>query len=146
MGERLCFPWRRRAQLLQEEWGRRTSAGHAARCASEPARDGCAALSLETQLRRSGSLASTKCGITATTSPCSKNAGKSHKKGNNMLKGVNKVTLLGHVGKDPEIRATQGGTTAANFSLATSERHREGEEWVDHAEWHNLIAFQRITE
>jgi single-strand DNA-binding protein len=63
-----------------------------------------------------------------------------------MSKGVNKVTLLGHVGKDPEIRATQGGTTAANFSLATPERRKEGEEWVDHTEWHNLIAFQRTAE
>lgn len=62
-----------------------------------------------------------------------------------MPKGVNKVTLLGHVGKDPEIRATQGGTTAANFSLATPER-KEGEEWVDHTEWHNLVAFQRTAE
>ena len=63
-----------------------------------------------------------------------------------MPKGVNKVTLLGHVGKDPEIRATQGGTTAANFSLATPERRKEGEEWVDHTEWHNLVAFQRTAE
>jgi single-strand DNA-binding protein len=63
-----------------------------------------------------------------------------------MPKGVNKVTLLGHVGKDPEIRATQGGTTTANFSLATPERRKEGEEWVDHTEWHNLIAFQRTAE
>ena len=63
-----------------------------------------------------------------------------------MPKGVNKVTLLGHVGKDPEIRATQGGTTAANFSLATPERRKEGDEWVDHTEWHNLVAFQRTAE
>lgn len=63
-----------------------------------------------------------------------------------MPKGVNKVTLLGHVGKDPEVRATQGRTTAANFSLATPERRKEGDEWVDHTEWHNLVAFQRTAE
>jgi single-strand DNA-binding protein len=63
-----------------------------------------------------------------------------------MPKGVNKVTLLGHIGKDPEIRATQGGTTVANLSLATSERYKQGDEWVDHTEWHNLVAFQRTAE
>ena len=51
-----------------------------------------------------------------------------------MPKGVNKVTLLGHIGKDPEIRTTQGGTTVANLSLATSEHYKQGEEWVDHTE------------
>ena len=39
-----------------------------------------------------------------------------------MAKGVNKVFLLGNVGKDPEIRATAGGTTVASFSLATADR------------------------
>jgi single-strand DNA-binding protein len=47
-----------------------------------------------------------------------------------MAKGMNKVVLLGHVGKDPEIRATQGGTTVANLSLATADRQKQGEEWV----------------
>jgi single-strand DNA-binding protein len=63
-----------------------------------------------------------------------------------MPKGINKVTLLGNVGKDPEIRATQGGTTIANFSFATAERRKDGDNWVDHTEWHNLVAFQRTAE
>ncbi|HTF71211.1 MAG TPA: single-stranded DNA-binding protein [Edaphobacter sp.] len=63
-----------------------------------------------------------------------------------MAKGMNKVLLLGHVGKDPEIRATQGGTTVANLSLATADRQKQGEEWVDKTEWHNLVAFQRTAE
>ena len=45
-----------------------------------------------------------------------------------MSKGVNKVILLGHVGKDPEIRATQGGTNIVNFSLATTDRQKQGEQ------------------
>jgi len=39
-----------------------------------------------------------------------------------MAKGINKIFLLGNVGKDPEIRSTAGGMTVASFSLATAER------------------------
>jgi single-strand DNA-binding protein len=63
-----------------------------------------------------------------------------------MAKGMNKVMLLGHVGKDPEIRATQSGMTVANLSLATADRQKQGEEWVEKTEWHNLVAFQRTAE
>ena len=63
-----------------------------------------------------------------------------------MSKSVNKAFLLGNVGKDPEIRTTQGGTTVANLSLATTDRQKQGEEWVDKTEWHNLVAFQRTAE
>jgi single-strand DNA-binding protein len=64
-----------------------------------------------------------------------------------MAKSVNKVTLLGNVGKDPEIRATAGGTMVANFSLATTDRVKDqGGNWSDRTEWHNLVAFQRTAE
>ncbi len=63
-----------------------------------------------------------------------------------MAKGINKVFLLGHVGKDPQMRATQSGKAVANFSLATTERQKQGDEWVDKTEWHNLVAFQRTAE
>jgi single-strand DNA-binding protein len=63
-----------------------------------------------------------------------------------MAKGMNKVMLLGHVGKDPEMRATQSGMTVANLSLATADRQKQGEEWVEKTEWHNLVAFQRTAE
>ena len=64
-----------------------------------------------------------------------------------MAKGVNKVFLLGRLGKDPEMRATQGGTTVANFTLATSDRQKDAQgNWQDHTEWHNLVAFQRTAE
>ena len=42
-----------------------------------------------------------------------------------MAKGVNKVFLLGNVGKDPEIRSTAGGTIVASFSLATADRAKD---------------------
>jgi single-strand DNA-binding protein len=64
-----------------------------------------------------------------------------------MAKGVNKVFLLGNVGKDPEIRATAGGMTIASFSLATADRAKDASgNWVDKTEWHNLVAFQRTAE
>lgn len=64
-----------------------------------------------------------------------------------MAKSVNKVILLGNVGKDPEIRATPGGTTVASFSLATTDRTKDPSgNWTDRTEWHNLVAFQRTAE
>ena len=64
-----------------------------------------------------------------------------------MAKGVNKVFLLGNVGKDPEIRATAGGMTIASFTLATADRQKDSTgNWTDKTEWHNLVAFQRTAE
>jgi single-strand DNA-binding protein len=64
-----------------------------------------------------------------------------------MARSVNKIILLGNVGKDPEIRATGGGTMVANFSLATTDRAKDaGGNWTDRTEWHNLVAFQRTAE
>ena len=64
-----------------------------------------------------------------------------------MAKSVNKVILLGNVGKDPEIRSTGGGTMVANFTLATSDRFQDAQgNWQDRTEWHNLVAFKRTAE
>lgn len=64
-----------------------------------------------------------------------------------MAKSVNKVILLGNVGKDPEIRSTPGGTLVATFSLATSDRQKDAQgNWQDRTEWHNLVAFTRTAE
>lgn len=64
-----------------------------------------------------------------------------------MAKGVNKVMLLGNVGKDPEIRSSQGGTIIASFTLATADRQKDQTgNWVDKTEWHNLVAFNRTAE
>lgn len=59
---------------------------------------------------------------------------------------VNKVILIGNVGKEPEIRTTKGGTTIANCSLATSERVKRGDEWQEETSWHNLVLFGRTAE
>jgi len=64
-----------------------------------------------------------------------------------MAKSVNKVFLLGNVGKDPEIRSTPGGTMVASFGLATSERQKDASgNWADKTEWHNVIAFSKLAE
>jgi single-strand DNA-binding protein len=64
-----------------------------------------------------------------------------------MAKSVNKVILLGNVGKDPEIRSTGAGTMVANFTLATSDRQKDAQgNWQDRTEWHNLKAFNRTAE
>ncbi len=64
-----------------------------------------------------------------------------------MAKSVNKVILLGNVGKDPEIKATGSGVVVATFSIATSERFKDKTgNWQDRTEWHNLVAYQRTAE
>jgi len=64
-----------------------------------------------------------------------------------MAKSVNKVILLGNVGKDPEIRSTAGGTMVAQFGLATSERAKDPQgNWTDKTEWHNIVAYGKLAE
>jgi single-strand DNA-binding protein len=64
-----------------------------------------------------------------------------------MAKSVNKVILLGNVGKDPEVKFLPSGSAVANFSIATSERFKDkGGEWQDRTEWHNLVAFGKVAE
>lgn len=64
-----------------------------------------------------------------------------------MAKSVNKVILVGNLGKDPEVKFTPSGVPVAKFSLATNERYKDkGGEWQDRTEWHNIIAWQRLAE
>jgi single-strand DNA-binding protein len=62
-------------------------------------------------------------------------------------KGVNKVVLLGRLGKDPEVKHTPSGTPVAKFTLATSDRFKDKEgQWQDRTEWHNVTAWARTAE
>jgi len=64
-----------------------------------------------------------------------------------MAKTVNKVILLGNVGKDPEVRSTAGGNMVVNFTLATGDRFQDAQgAWQERTEWHNLVAFKRTAE
>ncbi len=64
-----------------------------------------------------------------------------------MAKSVNKVTLLGNVGKDPEVKFLPSGSALANLTLATSDRVKDKSgEFQDRTEWHNLVAFGKTAE
>ena len=64
-----------------------------------------------------------------------------------MPKSVNKVILVGNLGKDPEVKYTPSGVPVAKFSLATNERYKDkGGEWQERTDWHNIIAWQRLAE
>jgi single-strand DNA-binding protein len=62
-------------------------------------------------------------------------------------KSVNKVILIGNLGKDPEVKYTPQGTPVAKFSLATNERFKDKDgNWQDRTEWHNITAWARTAE
>lgn len=64
-----------------------------------------------------------------------------------MGKGLNKVQLIGHLGRDVELRYTPNGTAVANFSLATTEGYKDNDgNWVDKTEWHNIVAWRKLAE
>ena len=64
-----------------------------------------------------------------------------------MSNSVNKVILIGNLGKDPELKYTPSGTAVAKFSLATNERFKDkAGEWQDRTEWHNIVAWARLAE
>lgn len=64
-----------------------------------------------------------------------------------MAGSVNKVILIGNLGKDPDVRYLEGGTAVANFPLATSEtyKNRNGE-LTTSTEWHNIVVWRRLAE
>jgi single-strand DNA-binding protein len=62
-------------------------------------------------------------------------------------KSVNKVILIGNLGKDPEVKYTPQGTPVAKFTLATNERFKDKDgNWQDRTEWHNITAWARTAE
>ena len=63
------------------------------------------------------------------------------------MKMNNKVTLIGNVGKDPEVRHNDNGTIVARFSLATADSYKNHKgEWVNETTWHNIVAWGAIAE
>lgn len=63
------------------------------------------------------------------------------------MAGVNKVILIGHLGKDPEVRHLENGTAVANFTLATSESYKDKEgNRIDQTEWHNIVVWRGLAD
>src|SRR4051812_30774545 len=72
---------------------------------------------------------------------------RGHRKENPMAGGLNRVIIIGNLGKDPEVRFTPGGAAVANFSVAT------GESWTDkngqkqeRTEWHRIVVWGKTAE
>lgn len=65
-----------------------------------------------------------------------------------MARGVNKVILIGNLGKDPEVRYTPTGTAVTNITIATSEAWKDKQtgENVERTEWHRIVFYQRLAE
>lgn len=64
-----------------------------------------------------------------------------------MSTGVNKVILIGNLGKDPEVRHLDNGATVANFSIATTESYKDKNgQKVDQTEWHNIVLWRGLAE
>ena len=65
-----------------------------------------------------------------------------------MARGVNKVILVGNLGKDPEVRYMPSGSAACNFTIATSEQWKDKQtgEKQERTEWHNVAMFGRLAE
>lgn len=59
---------------------------------------------------------------------------------------VNKITLVGNLGADPEIRTANSGTQIANLRIATTERVKKGDTWEEATEWHRVVVFGKTAE
>ena len=63
-----------------------------------------------------------------------------------MARSVNKVILVGNIGRDPDVQTTNGGTKVAHVSLATSRRVPRNGSFVDRTEWHRLTMWDRLAQ
>jgi len=63
------------------------------------------------------------------------------------MAGLNKVILIGNLGKDPDIMTFENGVKKASYSIATTESYKDKEgNWVDQTEWHNIVAWRWLAE
>ncbi|WP_374166274.1 single-stranded DNA-binding protein [Arcticibacter sp. MXS-1] len=62
------------------------------------------------------------------------------------MSGVNKVILVGHLGKDPEVRQLEGGVTVVNFPLATTENYSRDGRKIEQTEWHNVVMWRGLAD
>jgi single-strand DNA-binding protein len=62
------------------------------------------------------------------------------------MSGINKVILVGHLGKDPEVRYLEGNVSVASFPLATSETYNKEGRKVEQTEWHNIVMWRGLAD
>ena len=62
------------------------------------------------------------------------------------MSGVNRVILVGHLGKDPEVRHLDGNVTVASFPLATSESYNKDGKRIEQTEWHNIVMWRGLAD
>ena len=62
------------------------------------------------------------------------------------MSGINKVILIGHLGKDPEVRYLEGGVSVVSFPLATSETFNKDGRKVEQTEWHNIVMWRSLAD
>ena len=62
------------------------------------------------------------------------------------MSGINKVILIGHLGKDPELRYLEGGVSVTSFPLATSETFNKDGQKVEQTEWHNIVMWRGLAD
>src|SRR5690606_39263200 len=62
------------------------------------------------------------------------------------MSGINKVILVGHLGKDPEVRHLEGNVTVASFPLATSETYNKDGRKIEQTEWHNIVMWRGLAD
>src|SRR6476620_4879378 len=62
------------------------------------------------------------------------------------MSGINKVILVGHLGKDPEVRHLEGNVSVASFPLATSETYNKDGKKVEQTEWHNIVMWRGLAD
>lgn len=63
-----------------------------------------------------------------------------------MAAGLNRVSLIGNLGKDPEVRHTQSGTAVGNLRIGVTEKRKEGDEYKDQTEWVSVVCFGKTAE
>lgn len=62
------------------------------------------------------------------------------------MAGVNKVILVGHLGKDPDVRYLEGNVTVASFPLATTDTYNKDGKRVEQTEWHNIVMWRGLAD
>ncbi|MCA9493673.1 MAG: single-stranded DNA-binding protein [Myxococcales bacterium] len=57
------------------------------------------------------------------------------------MRGMNRIVLVGRLGRDPELRQGKGGGAFCTFSVATNRSRRDGDQWVEETDWHDVRVF-----